>query len=380
MGACQSKVATGPLNHLVSHDPLDASIKAGHWKSFSSGSFTGSPSAYDANRHDISKEALTEYSTHSQSRRDSMSSTKQFAEQVWRQNSRESLKLILEGKGADYFRKFLKKEFNENHLDFHENVEQIKQARLRGAQIGGALDRLDIRATEVYNKFLRRGSAYEVNVPSHIYDRSITDDPLEVLESAQEEVVKMLSMDCFPRFLKSEECARMLDDLEDSTLAGTVGKAKDAAPRGKGEWLAMFKSVADLLPTCIVIADMMAAGQPIIFVNEAFTKTTLYPKAVAEGRNCRFLQGPETDAVSIDIIRNALKENKDCHVKLLNYRRNGEEFHNLLSLKPVFGLHGQCEYYIGVQYEIDSASMMVSRLLQHEQLLKMLPSKISWME
>ena len=323
--------------------------------------------------------------------------TKHFAEQVWRHNSRKSLRLILSGEGKQYFRKFLAKEHNvsarvdsfqhwqldmirglqENHVDFYEQVERFKEAKKSSKDLDRSEDgALHEQAKELYNKFIRAGGEQEVNLPGSFKNSSLSNDPLPVLEQAQEEVLRMLSMDCFPRFLQSKECEEMLDSFKNSELHDNVDKSKKNVPNNRDEWLGLFKSVAEHLPTCIVIADRMAAGLPIIFVNQAFTETTLYSKDEAEGRNCRFLQGPETDPESVELIRDAIANNRECHVNILNYRQNGEKFQNLLSLKPVFGPYNDCEYYIGVQYEVTNASMMVTRLLQHEHLLKMLPSNV----
>lgn len=237
-------------------------------------------------------------------------------------------------------------------------------------------DALRAQAVGLYNKFVRAGAEQEVNLPDSFRNSSLTNDPLPVLEEAQEEVLRMLSMDCFPRFLQSKECQEMLDSLKNSQLRSNVYESKKNIPNNRYEWLGLFKAVAEHLPTCIVIADKMTASLPIIYVNQAFTETTLFSKAESEGRNCRFLQGPETDPESVELIRDAVENNQKCHVNILNYRKNGEKFHNLLSLKPVFGPSNDCEYYIGVQYEITNASMMVTRLLLHERLLAMLPSHI----
>ena len=51
---------------------------------------------------------------------------------------------------------------------------------------------------------------------------------------------------------------------------------------------------------------------------------------------CSYIPGPKTELDSIESIRNALSEGTNCHVKITNYRKNGELFTNLLTLKPVY--------------------------------------------
>jgi PAS domain S-box-containing protein len=48
-------------------------------------------------------------------------------------------------------------------------------------------------------------------------------------------------------------------------------------------------------PFSIVLTDPTVDDNPIVYVNDAFERATGYSRAGAIGRNCRFLQGEETD-------------------------------------------------------------------------------------
>ena len=89
------------------------------------------------------------------------------------------------------------------------------------------------------------------------------------------------------------------------------------------------------------------------------------------------MQGPQTEPESIAVIRNTLSKGQDCHVKLTNYRKNGEIFQNLLSMKPVFDSDGIYRYVIGVQFEIVEDDNLKQRLVQLDKLLKMLPRTLA---
>jgi len=122
---------------------------------------------------------------------------------------------------------------------------------------------------------------------------------------------------------------------------------------------------------------MTIPGAPMVFVNQEFCRTTGYAKEEATGRNCRFLQGPDTEPEAIQVIRNTLSKGQDCHVKLTNYRKSGEMFQNLLSMKPVFDADGIYRFVIGVQFEIKEDSNLKQRLVQLDKLLRLLPSKLN---
>lgn len=50
------------------------------------------------------------------------------------------------------------------------------------------------------------------------------------------------------------------------------------------------------------------------------------------GKNCRFLQGPDTEKSDVERIADAIKKEKDVSVNLLNYKKDGTKFINEVSL------------------------------------------------
>ena len=57
----------------------------------------------------------------------------------------------------------------------------------------------------------------------------------------------------------------------------------------------------------MVITDPSQQDNPIVFCNEAFQALTGYAKNEILGRNCRFLQGPDTEPTAVDQIREAVR-------------------------------------------------------------------------
>src|ERR1700712_2237552 len=64
----------------------------------------------------------------------------------------------------------------------------------------------------------------------------------------------------------------------------------------------------------VVITDARLADNPVVWVNDAFRETTGYEASYAIGRNCRFLQGPETDPAAVAAMRSATEEARTCSV------------------------------------------------------------------
>jgi putative two-component system response regulator len=91
---------------------------------------------------------------------------------------------------------------------------------------------------------------------------------------------------------------------------------------------------------------------PIIFANEGFLSLTGYPANEVLGRNCRFLQGPETDQAAVADIRRCLHESKSWHGVLLDYRKDGTPFLNELRINPVFDEAGVLCNWVGLQSDV----------------------------
>ena len=102
----------------------------------------------------------------------------------------------------------------------------------------------------------------------------------------------------------------------------------------------------------VVIADARLPDNPIIYANAGFERLTGYSVEDVVGRNCRFLQGPYTDADSLERLRSAIRQKKECTVQLYNYRKDGSTFWNRLSITPIRDAAGEVTHYIGVQSDI----------------------------
>ncbi len=104
--------------------------------------------------------------------------------------------------------------------------------------------------------------------------------------------------------------------------------------------------------TGITIADATADDLPLTYVNAAFSALTGYAPEEVLGRNCRFLQGPDTDPAAVARVRAALEARREIRAVLLNHRKNGTPFYNELRLAPVFDDAGRFVQVIGVQNDV----------------------------
>lgn len=102
----------------------------------------------------------------------------------------------------------------------------------------------------------------------------------------------------------------------------------------------------------MVVTNPNLEDNPIVYVNQAFTRVTGYARSASIGRNCRFLQGDGTAKSDVDKLRLAIESEGSTTVDLLNYRANGEPFMNRLIVAPVLDQHGNTQYFMGIQKEL----------------------------
>ncbi|OCR01830.1 histidine kinase [Oscillatoriales cyanobacterium USR001] len=123
----------------------------------------------------------------------------------------------------------------------------------------------------------------------------------------------------------------------------------------------------------IVISDNTQPDNPIIYCNPAFEKMTGYSYAEVIGKNCRFLQSPEGGSdIARQEIRDALRAERECHVVLKNYRKDGSYFWNELTISPVRDTSGRLTHFVGVQTDITDRKQAEEALKQSEELYRLL--------
>jgi PAS domain S-box-containing protein len=129
----------------------------------------------------------------------------------------------------------------------------------------------------------------------------------------------------------------------DEPLAGSDAESQLQALRERAV-------VATDIAFCIT--DPRQEDDPLVWVNPSFTRISGYSYEEAVGRNCRFLQGPATEAKAIDDLRQALQDQQPITTTLLNYRKDGTAFWNQLSITPVFDGAGELVSFVGVQTDV----------------------------
>jgi diguanylate cyclase (GGDEF)-like protein/PAS domain S-box-containing protein len=186
------------------------------------------------------------------------------------------------------------------------------------------------------------------------------DTPLIIVSSAlsEEDAATLLKAGARDYFRKGDAwrlAPAIAREIQAATLRAEQRRVREA--------LRLSDQAIGAASVGISIVDMRVPEQPIVFVNPAFERLTGYGTEESIGRNCRFLQGPDTDPAAVAEIRAAIAESHDCTVQLLNYRKDGSTFWNELTLSPVRDESGIVTHYVGIQLDITARKQAQQALL-----------------
>ena len=112
-----------------------------------------------------------------------------------------------------------------------------------------------------------------------------------------------------------------------------------------------------------VVCDVTQHDVPIVYCSDVFERLTAYTRHEILGRNCRFLQAPDgkiqagvkrkyVDDQSVLRIKNMIGQRQETQISLINYRKGGQPFMNLLTMIPITWDTDEVKYYVGFQVDL----------------------------
>lgn len=114
----------------------------------------------------------------------------------------------------------------------------------------------------------------------------------------------------------------------------------------------VFFAAIEMTRMPMVLTDPNQPDDPIVFANKAFLDLTLYEEDEVLGRNCRFLQGAQTDRDAAAELGRAVKAGESVALELLNYKRDGTPFWNAVFIGPVHDVSGKLLYHFASQLDV----------------------------
>lgn len=200
--------------------------------------------------------------------------------------------------------------------------------------------------TSISTQYTSLGATKPVMFPSTV-SRTLNSDIKRIAHStipgleavfsdARAHIENRLATDVFPGFVKNQLVQCTVTALE-TGMAGASSSQLEYPG----------------LATSFCMTDAMGAENPILSVSDHFASLTGHARADLVGQNCSLLQGPFTDVEALRRIRVAVREGREAVELILNFRKNGEAFWNLLFLLPLKDLQrGQIQYWLGAQVNV----------------------------
>jgi pre-rRNA-processing protein SRD1 len=126
------------------------------------------------------------------------------------------------------------------------------------------------------------------------------------------------------------------------------------------------------LSCAFVLCDITQDDHPIIYVSEAFERLTGYTEQEIVGQNCRFLQGPDgmvqkgmkrtfVDDQTTLRLRSTIEERTEIQASLINYKKGGQPFMNLITMIPIRWNSNDYRFYVGFQVDLVETPDAVTR-------------------
>ena len=160
--------------------------------------------------------------------------------------------------------------------------------------------------------------------------------------------------------------------IEDGDIVGVHGVARDITERKETLRELQIKDRAiDEAQAGITLADATQPDEPLVYVNQGFEEMTGYDASSATGRNCRFLQGEQTDPSAVATLRNHIDADEPVSVELVNYRNDGTPFWNQVRITPVQDETGTVTHFLGIQNDVTEQKRweqlfeVLNRVLRH---------------
>ena len=112
-----------------------------------------------------------------------------------------------------------------------------------------------------------------------------------------------------------------------------------------------------------VVCDVSMNDCPIVYVSDNFQNLTGYNRHEITGQNCRFLQAPDgkveagsrrefVDDGAVYNLKKMIHEGREVQQSLINYRKGGKPFLNLLTMIPIPWDTDEIRYFIGFQIDL----------------------------
>lgn len=155
--------------------------------------------------------------------------------------------------------------------------------------------------------------------------------------------------------------AAPLFDEQGQAYAIIAGFRDTTRRKGIEQQLVLNTRAMESVAEGIIITDATKPDNPIIYCNKGFSKITGYEPEDVLGKNCRFLQGPNTDPKTVSQIRECIEKRIPFEGEILNYKKDGTVFWNFLRLYHITNKDNLVTHMVGFQADITARKQAESQ-------------------
>ena len=173
--------------------------------------------------------------------------------------------------------------------------------------------------------------------------------------STPQATARGLAVELTPIDRESQDCVVVSSPVEWDGEEAIQSTFLDVSGNGADE--PVFRRAMNAAPIGISIADATAEDTPLVYVSDGFCRITGYEREEAIGRNCRFLQGPDTRPEPVAALRAAVDDEQPVTVTIRNYRADGTMFWNRVTVTPVANTAGEVTHFLGYQEDVSQQKL-----------------------
>jgi PAS domain S-box-containing protein len=181
----------------------------------------------------------------------------------------------------------------------------------------------------------------------------------EAADRAEESVWELVD-DIVAMPVHQPELLNRVENLVERRLRSVELVEREKRLESTIEDLRTKETAMDQAPMGITIARIEENGDaPLIYANDGLRELTGYEDVI--GRDCRFLQGEDTDEATKAELRAAIEAREAVSVDIVNYRKNGQKFWNKLDIAPI-ATDDPAPCFVGFQADITERKIRERRL------------------
>lgn len=128
--------------------------------------------------------------------------------------------------------------------------------------------------------------------------------------------------------------------------------------------LALLERALEASSYGVAIVDAQDPEQPCVYANHALLRMSGYAADELLGQNLRLLHGAEREQPGLQSLRRALREGREGHALIRNWRKDGQAYWVELAVSPIRDAEGRITHWVGSQADV-SERIATEQALAH---------------